>query len=104
MKLYATVSSERATKGQGGQEHIEIDIRDEEKLIAYIRAIPDGTYTRLFVRVYDNVDFEKTFYIPTTKGKQQKGEQDELAPIGINCPECYAIDPTGNTDCPRHRK
>ncbi len=31
-----------------------------------------------------------------TKGKQKKDD--------LHCADCYRIDPTGNTDCPRHRK
>lgn len=32
MKLYATVTSERASKGQGGNSHIDIDITVDDKL------------------------------------------------------------------------
>jgi len=31
MKLYATTTSERATKGQGGNEYLIIKIKDESK-------------------------------------------------------------------------
>lgn len=31
MKLYATTTSERASKGQGGNEYLEINIQDENK-------------------------------------------------------------------------
>ena len=38
MKLYAKVSSERATKGRGGNERIEIDLLDEnEGRVGYIK-------------------------------------------------------------------
>lgn len=40
MKLYATVQSERAIKGQGG-EYLNINITDERKaLIAHIKVLP----------------------------------------------------------------
>lgn len=71
-KLYATATSEKASKGQGGNNFVEVDMRDDEKQICFIKAIPDGTNTRLFVRVLDKIDFEKTFYI--AKGKRQKGD------------------------------
>lgn len=31
MKLYATITSERATKGQGGNEFLEIEIKNEKR-------------------------------------------------------------------------
>lgn len=74
MKLYATVTSERASKGQGGNERVEAEIRDEEKQIAVVRAIPDGTNTRIYVRILGSIDFEKTFSVSTGKGEKQKGE------------------------------
>lgn len=41
MKLYATTSSERATKGQGGNDYLDINITNEHKhLLAYIRVTP----------------------------------------------------------------
>lgn len=41
MKLYATVQSERASKGQGGNDFIHIDITDDNKdLIAQLRFTP----------------------------------------------------------------
>lgn len=35
MKLYATTTSERASKGQGGNERLHIDITDESKQIIF---------------------------------------------------------------------
>ena len=31
MKLYATTTSERATKGQGGNDYLSIDVQNEDK-------------------------------------------------------------------------
>lgn len=46
MKLYATTTSERASKGQGGNEYLDIAIRnDTEEIIALISFYPDGTCT-----------------------------------------------------------
>jgi len=41
LKLYATSTSERASKGQGGNEFLDINITNEQgHLLAYIRVIP----------------------------------------------------------------
>lgn len=48
MKLYATTTSERASKGQGGNERLEIQILGENKEdLGYIKIIPDGTNYRV---------------------------------------------------------
>ncbi len=72
MKLYATVTSERASKGQGGNDKLEILITIDGKLrktLAEITVLPSGTIVidegancELIVNEYD------------IKGKQQKGE------------------------------
>lgn len=44
MKLYATTTSERATKGQGGNDKLEIHVTQEEKkTLAFITVLPSGT-------------------------------------------------------------
>lgn len=41
MKLYATTTSERATKGQGGNDYLEINVTDEQgDIIANIAITP----------------------------------------------------------------
>lgn len=71
MKLYATITSERATKGQGGNEYIEIEIKDAaQRPFLILRTIPDGTLNRTTL-VIDGVA-RGTFY--TQKGEKQKGE------------------------------
>ena len=41
MKLYATVTSERASKGQGG-EYLDIEIKNEDKMcVAVVKVRPD---------------------------------------------------------------
>src|SRR3990167_1400016 len=50
MKLYATVSSERATKGQGGNKFLEIEIQAEK-----LEDIPTrANIYRLSLKVEDN--------------------------------------------------
>lgn len=72
MKLYATVSSERASKGQGGNEYLEINIQGENKEdLGCIYIIPDGTNYRLRYTFQDGKG-TSTIYIP--KGERQKGE------------------------------
>ena len=56
MKLYATVASERATKGQGGNEYLDIDIfvgsRDNSVTLARFTVRPsDKGYA-----LYDHTD------------------------------------------------
>ena len=86
MKLYATTTSERASKGQGGNDFIEIQITDEnekaiyslivmphdeghliiENLNAYVQKRHGGGY-----EVDSNEAFKKFVEL---KGKKQKGE------------------------------
>lgn len=68
MKLYATVSSERASKGQGGNKYIDIDVNvgsaADSKRFANIRVnVVDGVYTLW-------LDGE----VVKTKGEKQKDE------------------------------
>ena len=42
MRLYATTTSERASKGQGGNKHLKIIVRNEQQhCIAYLTFTPD---------------------------------------------------------------
>lgn len=70
MKLYATVTSERASKGQGGNKYIDINLNvgsaTESEHFANVRLnIIDGVYTLW-------IDGE----IVKTKGNKQKGENN----------------------------
>jgi len=72
MKLYATVTSDRASKGQGGNEYIEIVLKNEDKIDEYvIRWTPEA------LTVCGAHDNDYLLNIPQTKGEKQKGEQDE---------------------------
>lgn len=42
MKLYGNIKSERASKGQGGNEYLEIEVLNEDQnVVAMIRITPD---------------------------------------------------------------
>ena len=82
MKLYATITSERATKGQGGNKYISITIRDEGQYpIGAIDFYPDRT-ARISIIDWYEVDFDQpnelhisTFNELEPKAKKQKGEK-----------------------------
>lgn len=78
MKLYATVSSERATKGQGGNKELDIIIQAEK-----LNGIPTRDQVlRVLVRNENNnlsiwiVDYQsgESFPLPLKNGKSQKDE------------------------------
>ena len=72
MKLYATITSERATKGQGGNEYITIGLYDKnETNIGYIKMLPDENGHHLpYIRVeiLGRIQYNS---IPELKGKKQ---------------------------------
>lgn len=93
MKLYATVTSERATKGQGGAELV-MDLFDENSLqVSSIMVLPresgklDGK-VRIFLRtkasqaeVFDEYVLKTSQFFD--KPVQQKGEKQKA-----ECSEC----------------
>lgn len=116
MKLYATITSERATKGQGGNKQLEIEIMGENKeVIARLRVRKPLSYeykeantyeyeVNLFPVMYPNrlkIDVKGYGYNlkrklseaeKLEKGKQQKGEEK------CDCVEC--TNSRGETDIP----
>lgn len=85
MKLYATTTSERATKGQGGNDFLEIDITAEG-----FEGIPTrANLYRLSISKNDNngglyaellkYSNHEVIVLDNIKGKSQKGEK---------CPVC----------------
>jgi len=75
MKLYATTTSERASKGQGGNKYIDITLKDKFQLtLVEMSLYPETTgkkYELVLNGISDDViltQFEKP------KGKKQKGE------------------------------
>jgi len=90
MKLYATVTSERARKGQGGNEYIEINITADRKSLLEISVSEKSK--EWVIEVWDRNNKNHSFSIPTenaiqenmaklAKGKKQKGE----------CVECKKV-------------
>lgn len=89
MKLYATITSERATKGQGGK-YLDIVVKDDNKQIAMIiNVIPYddsiGTGLKAIItlanHVYARVIGEQVMdVVRESKGKKQK---DEMCTDGL---------------------
>lgn len=78
MKLYATTTSERASKGQGGQKFIEVLVNDEQgkNLVKlYVEMREDEIYTE--VLHYSNGE-KLLFSDQLQKGKKQK---DDISPM-----------------------
>lgn len=85
MKLYATTTSERASKGQGGNEYLNIDINIDSKEPTYrVRVINDellgivyisleSLYFGKWTTVYQT---EQYFNVSESKGNKQKGESE----------------------------
>ena len=83
MLLYATTTSERASKGQGGNDFLSLDIRNEKaELLAGIVIKPASKGYPLSITVSDqsSEEFLKvlknhiSFTLDKIKGNQQKGE------------------------------
>ena len=75
MKLYATVTSERATKGQGGNKHLtsEISINDEDiKHIVKVLITRDEEKDRYIVTIFQDNEMISDKYIYRPKGNKQK--------------------------------
>jgi hypothetical protein len=81
MKLYATTTSERATKGQGGNKYLDIIINlynddrysikvDKDKLLFLERGYSEPLLTRYHKDIIKQEE-QRLDYI---KGKKQKGE------------------------------
>lgn len=76
MKLYATVTSERATKGQGGNEYISIKLEGINKkyLGNLTLIIQEGQYELLLDNYTDIIFIGFPQGEGITKAKSQKGE------------------------------
>lgn len=100
MILYATTTSERASKGQGGNKFIEISVNGEDEQIfhkVYVTLNKEGkplvaTYTPKGVHKADFDTFEAfvTLVDYGTKGKSQKGEEDYIIP---KCGHLHSLEP-----------
>ena len=70
MKLYATITSERATKGQGGNEFLQVQFQNINKIVFGSLAItPAG-------RVYGSIHGQKIDILPIFT-EEEKGEKQE---------------------------
>lgn len=76
MKLYATVTSERASKGQGGNEFVRIELTTND--FGSLRKLDEFTLADdevLGLILYDkNGNVLKKYGPRTEKGEKQKGE------------------------------
>ncbi len=80
MKLYATTTSERASKGQGGNKYLKINVmNDKQEQIVYIEIMPSDLHNgkTSIVSYFSNklAITEKYVLEDITKGKSQKGEK-----------------------------
>lgn len=88
MKLYATVSSERASKGQGGNKYLEIEVKNEEaQRIALMHFWPssDGVAHRMTFQEGLSVDIDYQRF--ETKGNKKKDEVCRYHGV-LNCSRC----------------
>ena len=87
MKLYATITSERATKGQGGNDYLQINIFDSNQICrGTIEILPD-------MSAWIRYAGKKIAIPPQTKVKKEKGET-KASDICPNCGILY-----GDCDC-----
>lgn len=90
MKLYATTTSERASKGQGGQKYILVELTAEREKMVEIRFAPDafneGEYLLQVKDATGSLLYGQLF---EPKGKKQKGDKCGHAWTGFYpCPNC----------------
>lgn len=101
MKLYATVTSERASKGQGGNEKIEADFSINRDVILTVNMGVSANGENYSLWATDENSGETLFFwtrpVPKlTKGEKQKGEcehewSDEVPNTGKQfCETCGA--------------
>jgi hypothetical protein len=102
MKLYATISSERATKGQGGNDRIDIQLLGEDKQELGVIALRyQKERNDYFCNYLHNGIIKNIFHI---KGERQKGEgshrwRSDISYTGEKikiCQECGAIKDSDN--------
>ena len=107
MKLYATITSERATKGQGG-EYLDIEIMGHDKVTiarGKVRTSSEyGYLIEMFPVAYPDllkIEIKGHGYKVTRKvseaekAKRQKGDRDWRIPDNhsdnCTCPDCSSI-------------
>jgi hypothetical protein len=73
MKLYATIQSERATKGQGGNDYLNINIKDENEKVVWTIHCEKITKNRVILELF-SIPNETIRLYHDIKSKRQKGE------------------------------
>ncbi len=74
MKLYATVTSERASKGQGGNEYIDVDLLGKDGIwLGKFVFMVDANNSDRYVLVEDAAYHNDKLEVRTAKGEKQKG-------------------------------
>ena len=103
MKLYSTTTSERASKGQGGNQFLSIDINDElNQVIAhiYVKDLENGNgeiTINNFIRGQHTTDKFRLYskkIVKAIKGKQKKGDKCRHESTlsthdGVECADCH---------------
>ena len=75
MRVYANITSERASKGQGGNEYLDIVITGAHQTeLITLKVVPDGSHYRITGWTHDNHYIELKIDENVAKGKRQKGE------------------------------
>ena len=92
MKLYATTTSERASKGQGGNDYLETlyNIADKDQATFRVRVINDEKMGQIYFTVENfffgnwRTKYETVIYTNvTSKGNKQKGEKCNDCDLGV---------------------
>lgn len=85
MKLYATTTSERASKGQGGNDYLHIDIINENRqplatidIVAGVLGVIHKPVYEMAIRNWIDGTEKKTIIEREPKGKQKKGDSDDI--------------------------
>lgn len=97
MKLYANVSSERATKGQGGNKYLDIIIqvgKARQKIAKLkVKPFPDNSSDNIFkIELFDfnsDIPLSSHTFFTQTKGKKKKSERECGCGKGTFCSSYY---------------
>jgi len=100
MKLYATTTSERASKGQGGNLFISVDLSHDKIPLAKIMLDAHGF---LYIKGAMEIEWRKVYIanrgileditdVNKTKGKSQKGECVHGKSLNDKCEYCIVGD------------
>lgn len=85
MKLYASVQSERATKGQGGNDYLEIKISGQGEIPLWRIIVSPGEMP--FMAIYEEGNGVHVWAGHSRKGEKEKSGCDECGGNKI-CEDC----------------